>query len=205
MLSNAAWHAIESLGGAVGGAFLLWNTWLTRRAVKSSEGNSDKIEAIHQSVNGAKRQAVSEAVDYGRHNSPPQVLIVDDNPLDLELMARQLKMLDADVFALTGWEAVEQLLRSRTASARGYPFDVVFVDLRMPDDGTIKVLKLCKQHAPGVCRYVITGRARHDMTDDLRDCEPYGFLTKPLTAEIAADVFTQLKIPFRPIKPNAEI
>lgn len=89
----------------------------------------------------------------------PQVLIADDDPGVLTLVATQLQIAGIESEAVSTGRAALRKLCERTVSKR--PYDVIILDIVMPDVNGWQVLKAIK-HNPlwqGIKTIVISGYA----------------------------------------------
>ena len=89
--------------------------------------------------------------------SPPRILLVEDSPLDAELLELELREagLHADILR------IDQLSRVREALA-GFRPDVVISDWRLPGFSGLEVLHLVREHAPGVPFVLLCGVYEED-------------------------------------------
>ena len=156
-IPTEAWVAINTLGlGFI--AFLQFvGNRNSKAAKKQSESNADELSKVHKKVNGQSDERVRQAVAADRA-LPPQVLIIDDDPDDQEMQAIRLRRCGCEVFqARTGIEA-RRLILSRNGSRRGYPFDWIFLDIRLEaGEDALEVLDMLNEVAPNVLVAVLTG------------------------------------------------
>lgn len=113
---------------------------------------------------------------------PESVLIVEDNPLNLELAS--------DILANSGYEVLTaadaQACRALLSAHRP---DLVLLDLRLPDANGLDLTRELRA-APATRDLVIVALTAHAMADD-RDkalaagCDDY--LTKPINTRTLAD------------------
>lgn len=104
----------------------------------------------------------------------PEILVVDDEALNVEVIRRHLAPLG---FGVTGAASAEEglaLLASR-------PFDAVILDIVLPGMSGLQALsELGRAGAPIL---VITGHADAEIEKDARLLGAAGFLAKPLDFE----------------------
>ncbi len=111
-----------------------------------------------------------------------RVLIVDDEPQILRFCAQTLTRLFYSVReASTGQEAMECLAADS--------FDLLIVDLRLPDIDGIAVLRQAREHDPGLTVVVITGYATIENALEALKSGARGFILKPFgVKELASTV-----------------
>lgn len=124
-----------------------------------------------------------------------RLLIVDDSKLMRDMVAACLRPLGAVSFefAGTGLEAIERLALA--------PFDVMVLDLNMPDLGGIEVVEFVRSqdHLRELPILIVTTRGDDDSRAEVLAAGASSFLTKPFVpAEILVEV-RRLLAPERPI------
>ncbi len=106
----------------------------------------------------------------------PTVLVVDDDPGLQELFKTFLKKVGfSRVVVGTAKDAI--------ASLRKQKFDLMFLDLQLPDAPGDQVYKTAKQIDPDLNVIVITGYPDSDMLDRILQVSPVTVLKKPLKVE----------------------
>ena len=123
------------------------------------------------------------------------VLVVDDKPNMLRLMA---KVLNEDARVLTaerGAEAISILQRE--------PVDVVLCDLRMPDVDGLQVLHASTRTRPRAQFILMTAYASLNTAVDALRLGAYDYLTKPFEPEVARAVVLRAlgRAPTQPPQP----
>jgi two-component system chemotaxis response regulator CheY len=118
-----------------------------------------------------------------------EVLLVDDSKVMREMLAACLRAQDAHAFthASSGLEAIEQLSLK--------PFDLVLLDLNMPDLGGIEVVEFIRSQDRLRALPVIIVTTRGDELSRERALKAgaTSYLTKPFTPEgIQAEVAAAL-------------
>jgi two-component system response regulator len=81
--------------------------------------------------------------------SLPRILLIEDNPADIELakIALELNDIHAEVVsARDGQKAIDMLTEMGAGPIDGYP-DLILIDINMPRVGGLDVLRFIKQHA----------------------------------------------------------
>ena len=110
--------------------------------------------------------------------SKGKILLMDDEQIILDVTLEVLKFLDYDVkFARDGVAAIDLYKREKNAGA---PFDIVILDLSVPDGmGGKETIGLLKAYDPSVRAVVSSGYSNDPV---VLDYEKYGFsgrLSKP--------------------------
>lgn len=124
------------------------------------------------------------------NNSKGEILIVDDNPVNLRLLARILMERQYQVRAVLNGE------RALTA-VEAAPPDVVLLDVMMPEMDGYEVCRRLKANASTCDIPVIFISALEDTSDKVRAFEVGGvdYITKPIqVAEVLARVETHLAL-----------
>ena len=109
-------------------------------------------------------------------NAKAKILIVDDEEVVRLSFVRSLASTGCEVQAVAGWSEVPQL-------AQQGPFDLVLLDLRMPDTDGITVLKAIKQRWPESEVIVITGCGTLETAKQAMVLGAYDYLLKPVGPE----------------------
>lgn len=106
-----------------------------------------------------------------------RVLLVDDEPLVLEGLKRQLrKKVDIET-ATSGREALAIIERSE-------PFAVVVSDMRMPEMNGSQLLERVRKQSPDTVRMILSGQAEIESTIAAVNLgQIFRFLTKPCSTE----------------------
>ena len=106
-------------------------------------------------------------VDSGRH----RLLIVDDEPLILEVLTEHFKSeYDVDT-ALNGADALAAILRARP--------DVVMLDINMPRMNGVEVLKDIKQIDDSIAVIMVTANEQVAMAAEALRNGAFGYVPKP--------------------------
>jgi DNA-binding NtrC family response regulator len=104
---------------------------------------------------------------------PAKILIVDDEEVVRLSYMRVLAGTNCQVTTAWTWEQVTQALQ-------GEEFDVVLLDLRMPDMDGITVLKALKRRWPASEVIVITGYPTLESAKEAVTLGAYDYLMKPV-------------------------
>jgi len=113
-------------------------------------------------------------------NTKAKILIVDDEEVVRQSFMRILGGTNCSVKAVSTWSQISQLMQQD-------PFDVVLLDLRMPDMDGITVLKALKQSWPESEVIVITGYPTLESAKQAVALGAYDYLTKPVGPEQVID------------------
>ncbi len=106
-------------------------------------------------------------------SAPLTMLLIEDDPLDAEITKRAYRSIDAR--AIVTWE---RTLESGITRLENERFDVVLLDLSLPDctgTETIRMLRRCKPNVPIV---VLTGTEDPGLCADLTDLGANDYLVK---------------------------
>jgi DNA-binding NtrC family response regulator len=109
-------------------------------------------------------------------NTKPKILIVDDEEVVRHSFTRILGTTDCHVKAVASWTEVAQAMHED-------PFDVVLLDLRMPDVDGMTVLRGLKQRWPDSEVIIITGYPTLATAKEAVALGAYDYLTKPIGPE----------------------
>lgn len=129
-----------------------------------------------------------------RLNTVARILVVDDDPTLLRLSGMVLTDLGYEVtVSSTGNEAIEAAERAEGA------FDLVVLDVRMPDMDGLTVLARLRERWPGIKVLVVTGFATEIAVRTLLENGAAGVLAKPYDGqELAVSVRSVLGNPGQP-------
>ncbi len=121
-------------------------------------------------------------------NAKANILIVDDEEVVRLSHLRSLESTDCNARAAEDGRQALQVMEQ-------YPFDVVLLDLRMPDLDGMDVLKTIKQRWPDSEVVVITGYPSIESAKQAVRLGAFNYLTKPLgpndVIKAANDAFNQ--------------
>lgn len=102
-----------------------------------------------------------------------RALVVDDDPM----MVRTL----ADVLKITGWDVTPEYNgRAAVEAAAAAPFDVVLMDIKMPEMDGVAAFKAMKAARPNVHVILMTAFAAQDMIADAERSGVYQVMSKPV-------------------------
>ena len=101
------------------------------------------------------------------------ILVVDDDLALRKLYAEYLSTTGLHVdTAATGAEAAEQL--------QGHVYDLVLIDLKLPDMNGIELLKLTRKISPDTIPVILSGHATIELTIEAITLGAFDFLLKPV-------------------------
>jgi excisionase family DNA binding protein len=106
----------------------------------------------------------------------PTVLVVDDDPGLQELFQTYLRKIGFS-------RVVVGTAKDAMTSLRKQKFDLMFLDLQLPDGPGDQVYKIAKQIDPDLNVIVITGYPDSEMLDRILQVSPVTVLKKPLKME----------------------
>jgi DNA-binding NtrC family response regulator len=113
-------------------------------------------------------------------SSKPRVLIVDDEERFRTTMGKLLAVRGLDVGTVgSGKEALEELKKGS--------YDVIVLDIRMPEMGGIEALREIKRLDPKVEVIVLTGHASVDVAVEIMKLGGYEYLLKPCSVDDLMD------------------
>ena len=104
------------------------------------------------------------------------ILIVDDNYDMLEVLQRNLKALDYNVYKAS---SVQEALDILKLSA----IDLLITDIQMPEVNGIELLKYANEHYPFLPKLVITGFPSVNSAVDAIQSGATDYLVKPFTSK----------------------
>jgi excisionase family DNA binding protein len=136
-----------------------------------------KIPAIH--IGGRwriKKSSLDRDVLHQDKQGQPTVLVVDDDPRVQDLFRTFLKKIGFSRLVVgTAKEAIKCLGKQR--------FDLMFLDLKLPDAPGELVFKTAKQNDPDLKVIVVTGYPDSEIFDRILQVSPVTVLKKPLKVE----------------------
>jgi two-component system, NtrC family, response regulator AtoC len=109
-------------------------------------------------------------------SAPPAILVADDDPVALDLLAEVLTAEGYRVRTASGGEAC-------VALAAAEPFDLAIVDLRMPGVDGLQVIRRLSSIQPGTAVLILTAFATIDTAIEAIREGAYDYLSKPFRME----------------------
>jgi excisionase family DNA binding protein len=123
-----------------------------------------------------KKSALDHEVLWQDKQGRPTVLVVDDDLSLQDLFRTFLKQMGfSRVVVGTATEAIKSLRKQK--------FDLMFLDLQLPDAPGDKVYKAAKEIDPDLNVIVITGYPDSEILDRILQISPVTVLKKPLKVE----------------------
>ncbi|MBO0358143.1 PAS domain S-box protein [Hymenobacter sp. BT186] len=164
----------ELLGGEIG---VLSNEgdgstfWFTIRCATAH----NETEIVQERLASRER-----APDISRFDTSPRVLLVDDNPINLKVAIRLLDKLGCEVaVADNGFEAISK------ATAPGAEFDLIFMDIQMPEMDGVAAMQEIRRRMGGACPPVVAMTA-YSMKEDAERFVREGmddYVSKPVKSQ----------------------
>lgn len=128
---------------------------------------------------------VSELNDWTRklaHDIKPNCLVIDDEHNIGLLFQTTLAEIASDVVHVTNGKAGLELLQQR-------PFDLVFLDLKLPGMDGAEVFRQIKIYKPDIKIVIITGHLEGTLIDRALSYGPLCIMQKPFTLDEILNVF----------------
>jgi PAS domain S-box-containing protein len=158
-------------------------TAILTKPIKASQLYEAVAAAVGASTRGAQRTREAGAEGIPRTRAQLRVLLAEDNAVNRQLALRMLGTLgyQADV-AVNGLEALEALRRR--------PYDVVLMDVEMPEMDGLEAARRIHREWPGDARPRIVAMTANAMQGDREICLAAGmddYLSKPIHLDELAD------------------
>lgn len=116
-----------------------------------------------------------------------EILLVEDNDVNAKLISGAIKHWDHHVeLAATGKEALEK--------AKNNMFDVVLLDIILPDAMGYELIPEFKQYRPGINIITMTGYNTLEMERKIRGCGIAYYMTKPVSMKELKSLLDHLSI-----------
>lgn len=128
----------------------------------------------------------------------PKVLVIDDEPVVIKSCDRVLAHEGIEVEGVTSG-------RDGLDRAESSPFDVVLLDLKMPDMNGMEVLHRIKQAKPEVTVIIITGFPSVDTAIEAFKLGVFDYVPKPFTPDELAETVKraiELRKPAKVVEPT---
>jgi two-component system, sensor histidine kinase RpfC len=122
---------------------------------------------------------------------PLRILVAEDNAVNRQVIAGILKRAGHEPFLVNGGEAALDALHSGSE-----PFDLMILDLNMPDTGGLQVLKICGFMGEGACppAIILSADATPEALNECRAAGAAAYLTKPVDAARLLDTLASLSV-----------
>lgn len=118
-----------------------------------------------------------------KHPPPLRVLVVDDEPLIRWALVETLE--DSGHQAVEAGDARTAIQALLTAAA---PFDVVLLDLRLPDASGLAVLAQARRRSADTQVILMTAYGTPEVVEDARDLGAFRVVPKPLEMDDLSDL-----------------
>lgn len=113
-----------------------------------------------------------------------RVLVVDDEQVNAQVLARLLELIGHEAIAITSGEEAISIVREQ-------PIDFVFLDLMMPGMNGVETLRVLRALNPDLPVVIVTGYADHPMAAEALELGPVVLLRKPVTS---TDLYHALRL-----------
>ncbi len=179
------------------------NILISHKSGRTSKENKEVLEQVRENVNGNLVKAVNEAKDDARRNPAPRVLIIEDDRADTVHATRILEKFGCDIFTAVNSDEAERLLLSNIGPGRGFPFDFVLLDLKLPGSSTEDIFRSFNEKAPRVPIVILTGMPGAADGVDISG-KARIWIIKPLTAAHVKSLLDQFSLPYPQAKELAD-
>jgi DNA-binding NtrC family response regulator len=115
----------------------------------------------------------------------PRVLVVDDEPL--------IRWSLAEVLSENGYSVVEAGTGRAAIQEAGLsdPFNVIVLDLRLPDTDSLSLLARLRELAPRARIIMMTAHGTDEVAEEAHARGAYGFVHKPFEMSVMASLVTE--------------
>ncbi|OOG23379.1 hybrid sensor histidine kinase/response regulator [Thioalkalivibrio denitrificans] len=120
---------------------------------------------------------------------PLRVLVAEDNAVNRQVIAGILKRAGHEPFLVTGGDLALDAITERSDA-----FDLMILDLNMPDTSGLEVLKACRFMGEGACppAIILSADATPEALEQCRAAGAAAYLTKPVDAARLLDTLAGL-------------
>lgn len=119
-----------------------------------------------------------------------KALVIEDNGLVSETIKAMLEFLEFEVdLADSGTDGIEKYVNAKNT---GKPFDVVFVDLVLPEMHGSMIIKELKNIDPQVNAVISSGYSEDPSIRDYKNLGFKGVLNKPYTLDELRNILNEL-------------
>lgn len=156
---------------------------LLYHALHSSIGNNGNVAALEEPGLPMLLQTLA-------NHYPLHILIAEDNPINRKLILKILEKLGYTVnIAVNGSEAYQFV---RQAEQAGNPFDLIFMDIQMPETDGLEATRLIRQNLSRQPRIVaITANVLLEQQEACSEAGMDGFISKPYKIEQIQELIVQ--------------
>ena len=157
-------------------------------SVESQPGLGTSFRFSISFEHAAVEEKAAEPVAAG--SSKLRILVAEDNKINQKIMLNLLKRMgyQADL-AADGAEAV--------AAATRQTYDVVLMDVQMPNVDGLEATRAIRDHFSGRLRPQIFAVTAHSTVDDRKECMDAGmdgYLTKPVSRELLSRTLAEVEV-----------
>lgn len=124
--------------------------------------------------------------------STPRVLVVDDDEKFNILFRETLEKCGCIVTVTTDTDSAVD--RIRYSAMTGHPYDIIFVDLKIPPQDGPKVLRHAKKLLPKTPVIIITNYPNSQLVEEAFQYGYFGMIAKPLNFPEIEELFNKHKI-----------
>ncbi|MFO0832307.1 MAG: response regulator transcription factor [Phycisphaerales bacterium] len=115
-------------------------------------------------------------------SAPIKVLCMEDNELVADAIGRKLKR--DERFEWLGWVSTGPALASAVVERKPH---VVCMDLDIPGQNTVDIIRDLRNHNPGTRVLVLTGHLREDFVNQTIDAGAWGYVSKAEESRVIVD------------------
>lgn len=190
-------HLVYALGGEIGlhsaqgeGSNFFFTVWMDKAEMKEADNREPHALAVAASAPGGERTAppvgfgglggrtgISADGQGAASFGGRRVLVVEDNPINQEIIAELLRGYGLDVTLASDGEKALELVAA-------VPYDLVFMDLQMPVmDGLTATRRIRRMQGERFAALPVVALTANALPQDREACEKAGmndFITKPI-------------------------
>ncbi|KAK9239260.1 hypothetical protein V1525DRAFT_398993 [Lipomyces kononenkoae] len=184
-----------SLAGLGSNSYFLRKNTLSNDASSPSDDDDD-AQSVVSTASSIRSLAANLTVHVGAigangdvaHLAPKcrteiRILVAEDNRVNQQVVLRMLRLesIKSVIFAEDGYEAIEMV---KTSCDAGKYFDIVFMDIQMPNLDGLQATRVIRQELQ--YRYPIVALTAYADDSNVKECMDVGmnnFLTKPIKRE----------------------
>lgn len=140
------------------------------------------------------QELITKLVERFTHS--PRVLIVDDDENFVVLFRHTLEECGCIVDVSTETESAVDKIRYQTIT--NHPYDLIFLDLKMPPHNGTYVLSRAKELSPKTPVVIVTGYPDSDLVSEALKFGYLGLISKPIDFKELELLFWKHKISLQP-------
>lgn len=172
--SHANEGITEKYGGSGIGLSIIRNLLLLMKSEIKLKSNPGQGSIFYFELN----MGVAKSMTQPENTANGSILIVDDNKINRVILSRYLSVLNISVDeAKSGAEAIE--------ACKKYDYNIVFMDLQMPDVDGIETTKTIRANSPNskTAIFAVSASSKEVMRKKCKEVEFTGFIPKPIDRE----------------------